>query len=74
MKEQNLFKPIETIPLYNDNMGKVTLYDASHSNITEEQRLWTVTTIASLCYGNEEAKNPEALYDRLQSIKHESLS
>lgn len=73
MTESNLFQPIGTIPLYEDSIGKVTLYDASHSNTTEEQRIWTVTTIASLCYGNEEAKNPEALYERLQSVKHESL-
>lgn len=73
MTEQNLFKPIDTIQLYNDNIGKVTLYDASHSNESEEQRIHTVTTLASLAYGNESAKNPEALYERMQSIKHESL-
>lgn len=73
MVEVNKFQPIETKPLYNDNIGKVTLYDASHANESEEQRIWTVTTIASLAYGNESAKNPEALYERMQSIKHESL-
>jgi hypothetical protein len=73
MTEQNLFQPIDTLLLYSDNIGKVTLYDASFSNESEEQRIWTVTTIASLAYGNEEAKNPEALYERMKSIKHESL-
>lgn len=48
MTEQNLFQPIDTIQLYNDSIGHVTLYDASHSNESEEQRIWTVTTIASL--------------------------
>lgn len=73
MTEVNLFQPIDTIPLYNDAIGKVTLYDASHANESEEQRIWTVTSIASLAYGNESAKNPEALYERMKSIKHESL-
>jgi len=49
------------------------LHNASHANESEEQRIWTVTTIASLAYGNSEAKNPEALYERMKSIKHESL-
>ena len=73
MTEQNLFTPLGSIDLYNDSIGKVTLYDASHANNSEEQRIWTVTTIASLAYGNESAKNPEELYKRMQSIKHESL-
>ena len=73
MTAQNLFLPVATIPLYTDSIGAVTLYDASHANESEEQRIWTVTTIASLAYGNESAKNPEALYKRMQSIKHESL-
>jgi thymidylate synthase (FAD) len=73
MTEQNLFQPIATSPIYADGIGHVTLYDASHANESEEQRIWTVTTTASLAYGNEEAKNPEALYERMKSIKHESL-
>lgn len=73
MTEQNKFQPIDTAHIYDDGMGYVSLYDASHSNESEEQRIWTVTTIASLAYGNEEAKNPEALYERMKSIKHESL-
>lgn len=73
MTEENKFKPIGIIHIYGDGIGKVTLYDASHANESEEQRIWTVTTIASLAYGNEEAKNPEALYERMKSIKHESL-
>lgn len=73
MIEDNKFKPIGHTSIYNDGIGSVTLYDASHANESEEQRIWTVTTIASLAYGNEEAKNPEALYERMKSIKHESL-
>jgi hypothetical protein len=73
MTEANKFVPLDFELLYNDNIGYVQLYDASHANESEEQRIWTVTTTASLAYGNEEAKNPEALYERMKSIKHESL-
>ncbi len=73
MTEDNLFTKVATVQLYNDSIGAVSLYDASHANESEEQRIHTVTTLASLAYGNEEAKNPEALYKRMQSIKHESL-
>lgn len=73
MTEENLFKPIAHKDIYGDAIGHVTLYDSSHANESEEQRIWCVTTTASLAYGNEEAKNPEALYERMKSIKHESL-
>ena len=73
MTEENKFKKVATIQLYSDIIGAVSLYDASHANESEEQRIWTVTTLASLAYGNEEAKQPEALYKRMQSIRHESL-
>jgi thymidylate synthase (FAD) len=73
MLEENKFKPVDSIELYGDSIGRCTLYDASYANESEDQRIWTVTTIASLAYGNEEAKNPEALYERMKSIKHESL-
>lgn len=73
MTEENKFKPIDSEPLYDDGIGYVTLYDASHANESEAQRIWTVATIASLAYGNEEAKNPERLYEKLKELKHESL-
>jgi flavin-dependent thymidylate synthase len=73
MMEENKFIKLDFEPLYNDNIGYVKLYDASRANTSEDQRIWTVTTIASLAYGNEKAKNPEALYERMKSIKHESL-
>jgi len=71
--EANKFLPIDKIDLYQDSIGYVELYDASHANESEAQRVWTVTQICSLAYGNESAKNPEALYERMKSIKHESL-
>lgn len=72
-KEENKFIKVDSIPLYNDSIGMVSLYDASHANESEAQRIWTVTQICSLAYGNESAKNPESLYERMKSIKHESL-
>ena len=73
MIEENKFKKIDNKDLYNDSIGSVSLYDASYSNTSEEQRIWLVTTLASIAYGNETSKNPEELYKRLQSLKHESL-
>ena len=48
MTEENKFQCIDTVPLYDDSIGKCTLYDSSHANESEEQRIWTVTTIAGL--------------------------
>lgn len=71
--EESKFVPIDKIDLYDDSIGYVQLWDASHSNESEAQRIHTVTQLGSIAYGNEEAKNPEALYKRLQELKHESL-
>jgi hypothetical protein len=72
MTEENKFKEVDSIQLYNDYIGYVKLYDASHANESEEQRQYTVATIASLAYGSDEAKNPAALYERLKVLHHES--
>jgi thymidylate synthase (FAD) len=74
MTEENKFKEVDSMQLYNDGIGYVKLYDASHANESEEQRIWTVTTISSLAYGNEEAKHPNKLYKKLQQLGHESLA
>jgi hypothetical protein len=72
MTEENKFKEVDSIQLYNDGIGYVKLYDASHANESEEQRKYTVANIASLAYGSDEAKNPAALYERLKVLHHES--
>lgn len=72
MTEKNLFTKVDTIPLYGDSIGSVSLYDASHANESEEQRQYTVANIAALAYGSDEAKNPAALYERLKVLHHES--
>jgi hypothetical protein len=74
MTEENKFKEVNSIQLYNDGIGYVKLYDASHANESEEQRQYTVATISSLAYGNEEAKHPDKLYKKLQQLGHESLA
>lgn len=71
--EKSKFTKVDKIDLYDDSIGYVQLWDASHSNESEAQRIHTVTQLGSIAYGNEEAKNPEALYKRLQELKHESL-
>ena len=53
--------------------GHVKLFSGWDSNCCEEARIETVAKIASLSYGNEQAKHPEALYERLKKLKHESL-
>jgi hypothetical protein len=72
MTEENKFKEVDSIQLYDDNIGYVKLYDASHANESEEQRQYTVANIASLAYGSNESKNPAALYERLKVLHHES--
>ena len=51
----------------------VTMYDTGMLNASRANRIDTVTSIASIAYGRDRAKNPEALYDRLKKLKHESL-
>ncbi len=69
---EKCFKEVEKLT---DEYGKgyVSLYSGWNSNLDEKARVETVSKIASLSYGNESAKNPEALYDRLMVLKHESL-
>lgn len=50
MTEENKFKLVDSIGLYDDGIGKVSLYDASHANESEEQRIWTVSTLAGIAY------------------------
>ena len=53
--------------IYNDNVGFVELYDVSQGNKDFESRIDVVSTIASVCFGNDKAKNPEKLFNRLIS-------
>jgi hypothetical protein len=65
----------EKVDSIEDSHGKgyVSLYSGWNGNSSEDSRIEMVTKIASLSYGREEAKNPEKLYNRLKSLKHDSL-
>lgn len=68
------FKLIDkSYPYENDNKGVVELWSGWNGNVNQEAREETVATIASLSYGNQEAKNPKALFNKLKKLKHESL-
>lgn len=67
------FKPLERIDLYGDNTGYVELWPSWIANISDELRMEVVTKIASISYGNDAAKNPEALFRILKEKKHNSL-
>lgn len=51
--------------LYN-HQGFVELWDFSSANINDDSRIEAVSTVASVCYGNQKATNPEILYNRLK--------
>ena len=69
--ENKYFKKMgEVIPY---DLARVELWSGWEANTNQESREETVATIASLSYGNKEAKNPSKLYERLKKLKHESL-
>lgn len=49
----------------NDGIGYIEQYDPGLSNRTHEDRLLTVTTIASVCYNKPDIIGKQSLYDRL---------
>ena len=59
-------KKLDVRPLYKDGIGKVELWDFSHSNYNKESREETISTVASICY-NQEPKDPGALVGRLSA-------
>jgi flavin-dependent thymidylate synthase len=63
----------EIYPYSWDKEAKVELWSGWNGNINQDSREEMVATIASLSYGNEQAKNPIRLYKTLQKLKHESV-
>jgi len=55
----------QTTNLNKDNIGYTELWDFSQANLSEENRINAITTIASICYANPKAINRKSLYDRL---------
>ncbi len=53
--------------------GWVQLYDLSDSNFNIHTAYETAGNLASICYGNDESKNPEELGRRLEKLGHLSV-
>ena len=51
--------------IFNDNIAYIEQYDFSKANLNEENRISTITLIASVCYQNPKALNSDSLYNRL---------
>lgn len=66
MSEFNFIEKEDKVYIYN-GQGFVELWDFSKSNINDLSRIEAISTVASVCYGNNAATNPEILYDKLKS-------
>ena len=51
--------------VFGDDIAFVEQYDFSKANMSEENRIKAITTVASICYQNPKAINSESLYNRL---------
>lgn len=68
------FAPIERVEnIYGDGIGYVELWPSWIGNISQEHREVVASTIATLSYGNDYAKNPKSLYNLLKEKDHSSV-
>ena len=51
--------------IFGDNIAFIEQYDFSTANLSEENRIKAITTVASICYQNPKAIGSESLYNRL---------
>ena len=51
--------------IFGDNIAFIEQYDFSTANMSEENRIKAITTVASICYQNPKAIGSESLYNRL---------
>ncbi|MGJ0332498.1 FAD-dependent thymidylate synthase [Aliarcobacter cryaerophilus] len=51
--------------VFGDGIAFVEQYDFSTANMSEENRIKAITTVASICYQNPKAVGSESLYNRL---------
>ena len=51
--------------VFEDDIAFVEQYDFSTANMSEENRIKAITTVASICYQNPKAVGSESLYNRL---------
>lgn len=56
--------------IFGDKIAFVHQYDFSQANLSEENRLNAITTVASICYQNPKAVGSESLYNRLLAESH----
>ena len=53
--------------IFGDDIAFVEQYDFSTANMSEENRIKAITTVASICYQNPKALNSKSLYNRLMA-------
>ena len=51
--------------IFGDDIAFIEQYDFSKANMSEENRIKAITTVASICYQNPKAIGSESLYNRL---------
>ncbi|MCT7432436.1 FAD-dependent thymidylate synthase [Aliarcobacter cryaerophilus] len=51
--------------IFGDDIAFIEQYDFSTANLSEENRIKAITTVASICYQNPKAIGSESLYNRL---------
>ena len=51
--------------VFGDDIAFIEQYDFSTANMSEENRIKAITTVASICYQNQKAVGSESLYNRL---------
>ena len=51
--------------VFGDDIAFIEQYDFSTANLSEENRIKAITTVASICYQNPKAVGSESLYNRL---------
>ena len=53
--------------LFNDGIGYVKSYDFSRANLSNESRIASISSVASICYQSKTALGSESLYNRLMA-------
>ena len=56
--------------IFGDDIAFIEQYDFSQANLSEENRIKAITTVASICYQNPKAVGSESLYNRLLAESH----
>ena len=53
--------------IFGDNIANLKHYDFSRANLSDENRILAITTVASICYQSPKSIGSESLYNRLLS-------